>query len=107
MQMKPPVTVVRRNSRVFVADPEPEPPTPPVIAATPTVSARNMTPRRSQGSWTRKDPYTRGDGTAVVSTTVYLPKELHEELRTYAFTNDVKHSQVVEEALRAFLSDQD
>lgn len=104
MQQMKPTVVVRRNvpgAQVMVAAPEPEPETPK------SKLLKKRKNARERGTWTRADPYERADGTKVRSTTVYLPIELHDELRTYAFINDIKQSQVIEEAIIAFLKNKD
>ena len=64
-------------------------------------SVRSIT--RQRGAWTKAEPYTRKDGTQTRSTTVYLPVELAEKLRRYAFEHDRKQSEIIVGALAAWL----
>jgi len=59
---------------------------------------------RERGAWTKAEPYTRKDGTQTRGTTVYLPVELAERLRRYAFEHDRKQSDIIGEVLAAFLT---
>ncbi len=58
---------------------------------------------RKRGAWTKGNPYERKDGTSTRGTTVYLPVELAERLRRYAFERDVKQNALMVEAIAAFL----
>jgi predicted transcriptional regulator len=54
-------------------------------------------------SATKADPYVRKDGTATRGTTVYLPIDLADRLRRFAFGRDRKQSDVVAAALEQYL----
>lgn len=54
-------------------------------------------------SATKADPYVRKDGTATRGTTVYLPIDLADRLRQFAFARDRKQSDVVAAALEQYL----
>ena len=58
---------------------------------------------RKRGAWTKETPYTRKDGTATRGTTVYMPVELAERLRRYAFTEDTKQNAIMVAAIAAYL----
>lgn len=66
--------------------------------------SETVIPRRGRGGWTKADPYTRKDGVPTRSTTIYLPVELAERLRRFAFEADRKQSDVVVEALERLLA---
>lgn len=59
--------------------------------------------RRKRGAWTKAEPYTKRDGTATRGTTVYLPVELAERLRRYAFEQETKQNAVMIAALADYL----
>ena len=59
--------------------------------------------QRKRGAWTKAEPYTRKDGTQTRGTTVYLPTDLAERLRRFAFETDRKQSEIIGEALAAYL----
>lgn len=67
-------------------------------------SVDKVTPRRGRGGWTKSSPYTRKDGVATRSTTIYLPVDLADRLRRFAFEADRKQSDVVVEALELLLA---
>lgn len=74
---------------------------PAVVQAGDLAPSRSVT--RQRGAWTKAEPYTRKDGTQTRGTTVYLPVELAERLRRYAFEHDRKQSDIIAEALAAWL----
>ena len=58
---------------------------------------------RKRGAWTKDEPYTRKDGTATRGTTIYLPVDLAERLRRFAFDQDRKQNAIITEAIEAYL----
>lgn len=71
--------------------------------AEPSPGAEDRAVVRKRGAWTKDLPYQRKDGTATRSTTVYLPVELAERLRRYAFERDTKQNAIVTDAIEAYL----
>jgi hypothetical protein len=59
--------------------------------------------KRKRGAWTKAEPYQRKDGTATRGTTAYLPVELAERLRRYAFEHDTKQNAIIVAALADYL----
>lgn len=55
------------------------------------------------GAGTRDNPRVRRDGAAMRSTTVHLPVELARQLAVYCATEGRRHSDVMAEALAAYL----
>lgn len=69
-----------------------------------SVGAEKSSLRRSTGAGTRTQPYVRvSDGTATRGTTIVFPVDLHERLRRFAFDRSLSQSEVVSEAVAAFL----
>ena len=58
---------------------------------------------RKRGAWTNDEPYTQKNGTATRGTTIYLPVELAERLRRFAFDQDRKQNAIITEAIEAYL----
>lgn len=58
---------------------------------------------RERGAWTKAAPYVRKDGIATRSIPAYMPIELAQRLRAYAFKTDRKQSDIINEAVEAFL----
>ena len=72
---------------------------------TPADDAGGRAVTRKRGAWTKDEPYTRKDGTATRGTTIYLPVELAERLRRFAFEQDRKQNAIITEAIEAYLAE--
>jgi hypothetical protein len=68
-----------------------------------TTTKPNNSVTRKRGAWTKDEPYTRKDGTATRGTTIYLPVELAERLRRFAFEQDRKQNAIITDAIEAYL----
>ena len=95
-QNRPAKSDVASSQARPTASPQAEAPTPPS-----TTDDRAVI--RKRGAWTKDRPYQRKDGTATRGTTVYLPVELAERLRRFAFERDTKQNAIMTEAIAAFL----
>ena len=77
----------------------------PTPKATPAEDAGGRAVTRKRGAWTKDEPYTRKDGTATRGTTIYLPVDLAERLRRFAFEQDRKQNAIITEAIEAYLAE--
>jgi len=75
----------------------------PVAKPAPADDGGGRSVQRKRGAWTKDEPYTRKDGTATRGTTIYLPVELAERLRRFAFEQDRKQNAIITDAIEAYL----